>query len=357
MPGSTSESTIKETKVPPNATKQQILNCMYSSWHDQYRQHTPKSAVLKPLPQPFIDYLLSDGLVLPRDEAGYDWQDEKSENGDFDENDNEADEAPDPSEAFKDFHEEVKKAVQDLGGKVTPKLNWSSPRDATWISTTNDLKCVNASDIYMLLKASSYITHDLTEAFYEASDKDAEADFSYELVLKKWVDVNPAMEFRCFVKDREIIGITQRDMNHYDYLEGLKPQLQHVIELFFDDNLRTTFPDSDFVFDVYIPKPFNRAWLIDINPFAGKTDTKLYSWQQLMDIDPMDEDFEPEFRLVDKLDSSRGFGYVEHSENAVPKDFVDASTSGQGIAELARQWQAVLNMQKKEDDEDSESSE
>lgn len=28
----------------------------------------------------------------------------------------------------------------------------------------------------------------------------------YELVLRKWTDMNPANEFRCFVRDNELIG-------------------------------------------------------------------------------------------------------------------------------------------------------
>jgi len=28
----------------------------------------------------------------------------------------------------------------------------------------------------------------------------------YELVLRKWVDTNPANEFRCFVRDTKLVG-------------------------------------------------------------------------------------------------------------------------------------------------------
>ncbi len=42
-----------------------ILHCSYSNWYPKYKSITPRSQVLKPLPQAFIDYLLADGIVLP----------------------------------------------------------------------------------------------------------------------------------------------------------------------------------------------------------------------------------------------------------------------------------------------------
>jgi len=35
------------------------------------------------------------------------------------------------------------------------------------------------------------------------------------LVLRKWHAINKAMEFRCFVKDNELIAISQRDITAY----------------------------------------------------------------------------------------------------------------------------------------------
>lgn len=30
----------------------------------------------------------------------------------------------------------------------------------------------------------------------------------YELVLRRWIDLNPALEFRCFVKNNKLFGKT-----------------------------------------------------------------------------------------------------------------------------------------------------
>ena len=41
-------------------------------------------------------------------------------------------------------------------------LNWSCPKDATWVAFNNNLKCSNLSQLYLLLKSSDFVVHDLT---------------------------------------------------------------------------------------------------------------------------------------------------------------------------------------------------
>lgn len=338
----------------PLASKAQILNCAYSSWCDSYKKITPKARIIKPLPKEFIHYLLADGIALPQED--HRWENASSD-GNSDDYDEDEDEVEDPTKEFPELHEQIGMLITELGGTVTPKLNWSSPKDATWISSTNDLKCVSPSDIYVLLKASSYISHDLTEAFDSCVDNEKDMpEIEYELVLRKWYDINPSLEFRCFVKDNELIGITQRDMNYYEFLEPKKQKIRRTISNFFEQHLKYTFPDPCFVFDVNVPRSFDRVWLIDINPFASKTDSLLFGWDQLINLHPLEDDFEFQLRLVDSIDSSRGFSSIDHSESRVPKDFVDASISGEGIAELARQWRSALNLQIQEDEEDETGS-
>ncbi len=47
-------------------------------------------------------------------------------------------------------------------GSVFPKLNWSSCQDSKWIIASGT-RCTQSSDIYLLLKSSDNIVHDLTE--------------------------------------------------------------------------------------------------------------------------------------------------------------------------------------------------
>lgn len=138
-------------------------------------------------------------------------------------------------------------------------------KDAAWITATQSLKCSNPFDIYLLLKSSDFINHDLSHAYDECIDgQHYEPDQSYELVLRKWYDLHPSMEFRCFVRNREIIGkirlltdqvllhsanridssslgISQRDINYYEFLADMKDDLETTIHEFFEDRIRDQF--------------------------------------------------------------------------------------------------------------------
>lgn len=166
-----------------------------------------------------------------------------------------------------------------------PKLNWSSPRDASWIVATNTLKCHHAADIFLLLKSSDFVAHDLAHAYEDCSDEAGgqtgagirQRPERVELVLRKWFDLAPSMEFRCFVKDNKlvgkgpiepggsrstmkhpegfshstfcspdpILGISQRDMTYYDFLKDLHDELEQKIVDFYENKIQGRFPDPD----------------------------------------------------------------------------------------------------------------
>lgn len=184
------------------------------------------------------------------------------------------------------------------------------------------MECRTPNDIYLLLKSSDFVTHDLEHAFddteedldstipmdgedkgegefksqsngnssesnHKAEAEENEADqqtisIPYHLILRKYILLNPSVEFRCFVGNRTLIGICQRDLNHFSFLFKMRHRLRERIQTFFDQKLKNTFPDPDFVFDVYIPPPHERVWLIDVNPWAQRTDPLLFSWLELL---------------------------------------------------------------------------
>lgn len=331
------------------------------------------------------------------------------------------------------MHQAIKATIAELGGKVHPKLNWSAPKDATWISATNSMECRTPNDIYLLLKSSDFVTHDLEHAFDDVeSESEGEAGehtapegtetaepapaapaIPYHLVLRKSVLFNPSLEFRCFVRDRRLLRISQRDLNHFDFLFPLRPRLVAAILDFFTRRLQRTFPDPDFAFDVYIPPPHDRVWLIDVNPWAPRTDPLLYSWEELLlgdhpavaempavppsltpkdgeappsplDIiqahlasttsttsdDAADADAEslltptallpslPELRLVRRDDpEAYNFSTAQYSAHKLPRDVVDASRDGGGaLREFAERWKEIVReeeaRQRREDEEE-----
>lgn len=107
------------------------------------------------------------------------------------------------------------------------------------------LKCQHPADVYLLLKSSDFISHDLDHAFdacvEEIANEQAEIvdrihalsvqdesetsidnaedvltkrsrsdvrGYEFELVLKKWFDMPPSQEWRCFVRDQRLIGMS-----------------------------------------------------------------------------------------------------------------------------------------------------
>ena len=275
---------------------------------------------------------------------------------------------------------------------MAPKLNWSAPKDATWISMKkNSMECATPNDIYLLLKSSDFVTHDLEHAFDDCEDDEAlKEDINYVLVLRKWFKVNPSCEFRCFVRERRVVGICQWDLNHFEFLFPMKEQLRETILAYFQKTLKGTFPDDNFVFDIYLPEPYDKVRLMDINPWAPRTDPLLYSWLELLtmplpkpllgipdtgrdpplpqlssDEDTQDEDVEeiewkPEIRLVRKDDpEAYSFASPQYSAHKLPREVVQASAGGEtGMREFADQWQKMMDgeveMRVGSDDDDND---
>ncbi len=190
-----------------------------------------------------------------------------------------------PNQRFPELHQLIKDKIAELGGAVAPKLNWTAPKDATWISPhQNTIKCTSPNDVYLLLKSSNFITYDLDHAFDDCTPTTNstvnQTPFKPVLVLRSYFNPHTAMEFRCFVKHRNLVAISQRDLNYFEFLQPLKADIVARIYQLFNNKLRYTFPDGNFVFDVYIPEgegePLSRARLIDINAWAPHTDSLLF---------------------------------------------------------------------------------
>lgn len=73
------------------------------------------------------------------------------------------------------------------------------------------LKCTSAEDVYLLLKSSDFIAHDLDHAYDDCEDVTEESSKtapSYHLVLKKYFSMPKSHEFRCFVREGRLQGMS-----------------------------------------------------------------------------------------------------------------------------------------------------
>lgn len=132
--------------VAPPFSRDDVLKCSIAHWYSRFERHTIPTKLVK-VPPDFVQYLLQDGVVLPRapegllrpddprfhykppaddcdsnsdDSGGIDWDDVGAQG---------VDGGPEEAEPyFPELERELVGAIEALGGQVFPKMNWSAPR-------------------------------------------------------------------------------------------------------------------------------------------------------------------------------------------------------------------------------------
>src|SRR3989338_7905050 len=239
---------------PYELTHQDVLNCRFDQWHPLFSSRTFASQVI-PLPEEFLAYLQADGIdasgsafpeapsqlrgwSAPRPEksvadfareCGFAIQSLSSSGSDDGENIETQVEATRARKAkgkesgaafysldsFKALDAKIRDALDQLDGEAFPKLSWSAPLDAVWIGEQQSLKCTEPQHVYLLLKASDRVSHDLTSA-YDHCPAQPPAGLCGQLlaqqflVLRRWFRLDHGMEFRCFVRNGSLVAVSQR---------------------------------------------------------------------------------------------------------------------------------------------------
>ncbi|KAI9504281.1 D123-domain-containing protein, partial [Coemansia spiralis] len=271
----------------PPLSREEVMNCTFSLWYPKLQEVTFKSEIIRPLDEKFLAYLLSDGVFLPDDEANPVFSGKFEEHGlSDDENavkwsdtDNEDDNDVDID--IENTSTEIRKAIERLGGRVFPRMNWTSPRDAVHMTTSDSLKCTNPSQIYLLLKSSYNIASDIENGRYLPREQLGE--FKPELVLRQWYNLIPSMEFRCFVKHRKIIAISQIDPHYYDFLEDMRSEILSKIGELFESHVCPSFPSTNYCFDAYIARTIDKTYVVDFEPWTHTVESILFDWEELLE--------------------------------------------------------------------------
>jgi len=281
--------------------KADVTACSFENWFVNFAHLTIKSKLIKIKDDAFLSYLIGEGestIRLPSSSsaAGADGKAQSSEkdgsssdDDDWDEEDADADSRLAPS--FPEMEKEIRAAIKLLGGDVFPKLNWSAPRDAAWISCDKTLKCRSVDDVLLLFKSSDFALRDLTQPFLHCEDAD-EVDEKPELsfiVLRQWrSDIIPNSEFRCFIKSSVLVGICQRhDDAFFPYIAANETQIQRDIQTFYERNVKGKFHRLNFVMDVF-RKSSGDVLLIDFGPWGRVTDALMFNWTELNSISAED---------------------------------------------------------------------
>lgn len=307
--------------------EEEILACATGAWYERFRSITFKTEII-PLPEEFVRFLLTDGICLAPDQQQQQQDDRRYDS------DSSLEDAPaggpdgrrggsgasssgsssaeeEEEASFPELEARVATAIRHLGGKVLPKLNWSAPKDTTWLY--GSLRGSTPREIFTLLKASDFVSHDLCHSFDQCSSARTRPD-EFTLVLRRWHTVHEAGEFRCFVADGSLLAISQRQtaglFEHLAQQEEVEV-LQNDIRGFFEQHLRGGFSLQRYAFDVYVgAAPQRRVRLVDFSPWGSTTDACLFDWPELVELAAsaavQEAPAAPEFRVVREEADRRG---------------------------------------------------
>ncbi|KAM0939498.1 putative Cell division cycle protein [Dioscorea sansibarensis] len=337
----------------------ELRRCQIHDWYPLFKPHTIKT-LFHPLSDSFVRYLLGQPdphsgadpprFLLPRPVSGLDPLPRTTAridptsslspvNSDSDSDDDRQSSGADDAPSFPDLEAAVTRSIADLGGAVLPKLNWSAPKDATWISADGSLRCTSFSEIALLLRSSDSIAHDLSEALASCSDASPNpSSMPFCLALRKWYpSLRPEMEFRCFVRGRRLIAISQREVTtFYPVLPDRKHEIQPLIERFFDEVVRERFGSEDYTVDVYVTSD-GRVKIVDFNPWGAFTLPLMFEWDELGEQGFGTQGVE--FRVVEGRQGVR-----PGLKTAVPYDYLDTG-EGSGWDQFLKRADAELRKQ------------
>jgi len=220
--------------------------------------------------------------------------------------------------------------------------------------------------VYLLLKSSDFVTHDLSaDSVFEGcvDDDGMPKGYELELVLRKWFPIDPSREMRAFVRDGVLVGISQRDTNYYEFLE--EPETQRKIVTSFATYWATrvqpkwTGPAS-YTFDVLLTRDLTRFHIVDFNPYAPLTDALLFTYAELATLSSATASSTtptPVLRVIDSQGHPNATRNApEHQHNMVPLEALTLS-QGRNMEEFAAAWTDQVRHGAVADDSDDESEE
>jgi hypothetical protein len=142
-----------------------------------------------------------------------------------------------------------------------------------------------AAAVRMLTDDSRRIAYDLRLALHH--------NYRPHLFVRRWMDIPAWAEFRCFMKSRRLVGITQydcRNLGHCPEIAAHAALIKSAIMEFFKTLSAASHLD-DVAFDVFVQVGEEnsgaraRVRLLELNPFFYKTDAVLFHWGDGGDFD------------------------------------------------------------------------
>ena len=194
------------------------------------------------------------------------------------------------------------------------------------------MACSSPDEVLLLLRGSDRVAHDVCGAVPESSA----ADVQHAIALRKWHDLDPGHEFRAFVVDGALAGVSQRDIaQEHSWLHepAARAEMLDLISDFFAEHLASTFSLPTYAFDVYVTSR-RRVRLIDFNPPGDTTAGLLYDWDELLE-----GGLAPELRVVSGGAALRPnlavygmpYDFVDDSEGSALRQLLDGAAAAGGL--------------------------
>lgn len=185
-----------------------------------------------------------------------------------------------PISDISDIRAQVVEAVAKMPAGAFIRLGSRSPKDS-WALHKDGGKILPGEDpLRFLLDCSERVYEDLTLAIQKS--------YVPHIWVRQWLDIPRWSEFRCFMCDRKLVGISQY------YYDEVFPELdpgmcEWAVREFFKLFLSATTMNS-VVFDVYVKTRKVgsntrdiEVKLLEINPFFELTDPCLFGWNLVFD--------------------------------------------------------------------------
>eukprot|EP01102_Stenamoeba_stenopodia_P008490 TRINITY_DN2443_c0_g1_i1.p1 TRINITY_DN2443_c0_g1~~TRINITY_DN2443_c0_g1_i1.p1 ORF type:complete len:348 (-),score=92.64 TRINITY_DN2443_c0_g1_i1:24-1067(-) len=139
------------------------------------------------------------------------------------------------------------------------------------------LKVRSAAEVLLSFCTSERVYQDMLLALQHPER------FEQHFIVRKWVDIDPDMEFRAFYSNGKLNAVSQ--YNHLCYYPRVvenKDIIQERILTFFETTVKSKLQSAfkEYVIDFAIcGENLDKVWVIELNPFIYTTDGCLFSWQ------------------------------------------------------------------------------
>ncbi|KAI0989474.1 hypothetical protein GJ496_003867 [Pomphorhynchus laevis] len=293
----------QEAKTIYNTFAYKMINvaCSFINWYPIFKDITIKSKILT-IPDEVLSYLRSDKFFLPKscneqfdqectlrtsisvnsDQIINDFQmwATDSEIVDCDRFDCLSEDEPSLESNdslkivdFPDFESQIQRAIDNFHS-VFPKLNWKAP----------------ILDIFFVIIA-----------VYQHNGYSLNLKQIPILVLRKWTDINRCNEFRCFIRDDNLIAVCQRNIDTVANVdESGVNELEKRIQDFYNVWIFQKFKLQSFIMDIFIEKN-GIIKLIDFGVYDRTcSDAILFSWSELDAINKTDDHLVMRFKFGKK---------------------------------------------------------